>query len=249
MNKRIVNRITNFRKNEVKVMVEIFIGIDDTDNKESRGTGHLARVIAQKLGESHVVHGILRHQLLFDPRVPYTAKNSCAAIILTLESQPDLKEIYSQVEALMMADFQPGSDPGLCVAASVPQRIIDFGKRAQKDLVNQAEARQLALDNNIFLNGLGGTQDGVIGALSAVGLACSGQDGRYIQVGSIRELSGLHPISDIINAGVDSVRTLDEVQITEGNVLADKLRPARRNGKPILYVQLENEIWQPLKLD
>ena len=29
--------------------MNIFIGLDDTDNKESRGTGHLARVIAEKL--------------------------------------------------------------------------------------------------------------------------------------------------------------------------------------------------------
>ena len=230
-------------------MVEIFIGIDDTDNKESRGTGHLARSIAQKLGEKHTVHGILRHQLLFDPRVPYTAKNSCAAIILTIDAEPDLDSIYKQVETIMLADFQPGSDPGLCVASNVSPAIIEFGRRAQKDLVNQAEARQLAAEHKIILNGLGGTQDGVIGALSAVGLAYSGQDGRYIQVGSLRELSGLHPISDIITAGVDSVLTLDDTPITEGIVLADKLRPARRNGKPILYVQLENEIWQPLKLD
>jgi hypothetical protein len=231
-------------------MVEIIIGIDDTDNQESRGTGHLARVIAQNLGESYAVHGILRHQLLFDPRVPYTAKNSCAAIILRLDSLPDLAEIYKQAEALMLADFQPGSDPGLCVAAGiVAQEIIDFGRKAQKDLVNQADARQLASQNKILLSGLGGTQDGVIGALAAVGLAFCGEDGRYIQVGRVRELSGLKPVNDIISAGVDSVRTLDDNLISEGVVMADKLRPARRKGKPILYVQQENEIWQPLKLD
>lgn len=230
-------------------MVDVFIGIDDTDNKESRGTGHLARVVAEKLAETYPVHGILRHQLLFDPRVPYTAKNSCAAIILTLDAEPDMESIYKQVETIMLADFQPGSDPGLCVTSSVSPAIIDFGRRAQKDLVYQAEARQLATDHKIILNGLGGTQDGVIGALSAVGLAYSGEDGRYIQVGKIREMSGMCPVNEIIQAGVYSVRTLENFEVSDGNVIADKLRPARRKGKPILYVQQEDGYWQPLKLD
>jgi tRNA(Ile2) C34 agmatinyltransferase TiaS len=229
--------------------MEIFIGIDDTDNKESRGTGHLARVIAEKLSTSFPVTGILRHQLLFDPRVPYTAKNSCAAIILSPQKLPDLTEIFKQVEYIMLEDFQPGSDPGLCVASSVPEQIIDFARRVKTDLVNQSEARQLAQDYNILLKGLGGTEDGVIGALSAVGLAISGEDGRYIQVGNIRTLTGVCPISDLLAAGLHSIRTLDETVINEGMVMADKLRPARRNGQPILYVQPENGIWYPLKLD
>lgn len=230
-------------------MVEVFIGIDDTDNKESRGTGHLARVIAAQLSETYTVHGILRHQLLFDPRVPYTAKNSCAAIILKTDTSPKVEDIFDQAKTIMLADFQPGSDPGLCVAIQIPQAVIDFGKRAQIDLVKQSSARQLSVEHNILLEGLGGTQDGVIGALSAVGLAFGGNDGRYIQVGNIRDLYGLHPVEDILAAGVAEVRTLDQSPVKEGMINAEKLRPARRFGKPILYVQHENGTWQPLKLD
>ncbi|MDO9084901.1 MAG: hypothetical protein Q7U53_01735 [Anaerolineaceae bacterium] len=229
--------------------MEIYIGIDDTDNKESRGTGHLARCIAEKLSVSYSITGILRHQLLIDPRVPYTAKNSCAAIIITHHNTPDLAAIFDQVEKIMLDDFQPGSDPGLCVASSVPEQIIEFARRAKSDLVFQSEARKLAQDHQILLKGLGGTQDGVIGALSAVGLAHSGQDGRYIQIGNIRSLLGLCPVKDLLNAGLHSIRTLDESVINEGMVMADKLRPARRYGQPILYVQEGNGYWQPLKLD
>lgn len=229
--------------------MDIYIGIDDTDNKESRGTGHLARVIADELTTTYPVSGILRHQLLFDPRVPYTAKNSCAAIILSPQNMPDLTEIFKQVKSIMLDDFQPGSDPGLCVASSVPEQVVAFAQRARTDLVNQSEARQLAQDHNILLEGLGGTQDGVIGALSAVGLAFSGEDGRYIQVGNIRTLTGLFPVTDLLNEGLHAIRTLDEIVINEGMVLAEKLRPARRNGQPVLYVHQEDGYWQPLKLD
>ena len=78
--------------------MNIFIGLDDTDNKESRGTGHLARVIAENLAEQYEVVGVTRHQLLFDPRVPYTAKNSCAAVILNCNDEPDLVGIFQHCE-------------------------------------------------------------------------------------------------------------------------------------------------------
>ena len=229
--------------------MEIFIGLDDTDNKESRGTGHLARYIAEKISPTYTIQGILRHQLLFDPRVPYTAKNSCAAIIISSLSEPDLSHIFHQVEEIMKENFQPGSDPGLCISTNVPQSVIEFGKRVQSDLVHQSEALQLAKDHQILLRGLGGTDDGVIGALAAVGLAYSGHDGRYIQIGSVRNLAGLQPIEELITAGIHSVRTEEEILVTEGMVMADKLRPARRFGLPILYVKEENGYWQPIKLD
>ncbi len=227
----------------------IYIGIDDTDNKTSRGTGHLARTIADSLSVNYQVAGITRHQLLFDPRVPYTAKNSCAAIILESQNEPDLQEIYRIVEKQMMADFQPGSDPGLCITKNVPEDIISYGKKVKCDLVSQSEARDLADKYQILLTGLGGTQDGVIGALAAVGLAFAGDDGRYVQVGHIRELSGLQTIQSVLSAGVKQIRTLENDPVTEGLIQVDKLRPARRESQPILYVTIENGYWQPQKLD
>ncbi|MAT45579.1 MAG: ABC transporter substrate-binding protein [Anaerolineaceae bacterium] len=227
----------------------VYIGIDDTDNKTSRGTGHLARKIAEHLSANYHLEGITRHQLLFDPRVPYTAKNSCAAIILKSQNEPNLYDLFRHVENLMMADFQQGSDPGLCVTSYVPDSIIDFGNKVKKDLVSQTEARGLAEKHKILLTGLGGTQDGVIGALAAVGLVHSGNDGRYVQIGQIREISGLQPFQTIINAGVKQIRTMENDPITEGLIQADKLRPARRESQPILYVNYDNGYWLPQKLD
>ena len=227
----------------------IFIGMDDTDNSESRGTGHLARATAVQLSAAHTVLGVVRHQLFFDPRVPYTKNNSSAAILLQVEEGADLGAIFQQVKAIMQADFQPGSDPGLCATAAVPETVMQFGQRTKVDLVTQAEARQLAAQSGILLEGLGGTEGGVIGALAAVGLAASGEDGRYVQVGSLRELSGLQPVSALLAAGIQHVQTLDGQPVTQGMVLTDKLRPARRSGVPVAVVQWENDAWQPLKLD
>jgi tRNA(Ile2) C34 agmatinyltransferase TiaS len=227
----------------------IIIGLDDTDNLESRGTGHLARQIASELALDFPVIGVTRHQLLVDQRVPCTKNNSCAAIALAGDGEVDLNGLFGRVRGIMLADFQTGSDPGLCVASTVPAAITDFGFQVKRKLVKQQQALQLAAENGMLLQGLGGTQDGVIGALAAVGLAACGEDGRYIYVGHVRDLSGLQSVQTVIEAGVTSVRTLDGTPVTDGMLMVDKLRPARRGGQPVAVVNWDGDHWQPVKLD
>ena len=230
--------------------MRVWIGLDDTDNDESRGTGHLARQIAAALVETGALLGVTRHQLLVDPRVPYTSHNSSAAIHLETRDSFDLSALMDRVRRAMLADFQPGSDPGLCIASGeVPAEIVAFGRRAQIDVVTQSQARSLASAFDLRLEGLGGTQDGVIGALSAVGLAACGEDGRYLLVGAIRALAGLQPVETLLSAGIAAVKTMDGQIVRQGMVLADKLRPARRSGMPVQYVDWQVDHWQPLKLN
>jgi hypothetical protein len=239
--------------------------LDDTDTLESRGTGHLARQVAEALVADCLVLGVTRHQLLVDPRVPYTAKNSSAAILLDVNGHFAPQALVARVQAVIWNHFNPGSDPGLCIASQVPKAVTAFARRAQRNLVTQAEARALAAAHAIPLLGLGGTEDGVIGALAAVGLAASGEDGRYVMVGRSRQLSGLQPVTAVLDAGIADVRTLDGRPVTEGLILTDKLRPARRGAQAVAFVErcLERVegagpelaegatggYWRPLKLD
>jgi tRNA(Ile2) C34 agmatinyltransferase TiaS len=227
----------------------IYVGMDDTDNLESRGTGRLARSIAAELGSQFCLLGVTRHQLLVDPRIPYTSHNSSAAILLEAEGEVDLAVLFEHVRDLMLADFLLGSDPGLCVAAQVPVEVIEFGRLAQQQVVTQAEARTLAAFHGLPLAGLGGTEDGVVGALAAVGLAAGGEDGRYLLVGQSRDLAGLQPVENVLAAGISAVRTLDGQAVEHGLVLADKLRPARRGRLPIAFVDWQADHWLPLKLN
>ena len=226
-----------------------FIGIDDTDTLQSRGTGHLARQIAAVLSAEHTVRGVTRHQLLVDPRVPCTKNNSSAVIVLDGNGSGNTATLLEQVKGLMLDDFQPGSDPGLCVASDVPTAVTSFGRRAKHALVTRDEAQSLAADLGIALVGLGGDHGGVIGALAAVGLAASAEDGRYVLVGRSRELSGLQPVSTVLAAGISVVLTPEGRPVTEGLVQTDKLRPARRGGRPVAVVKWAGDCWQPLKLD
>ena len=140
----------------------IIIGLDDTDNLESRGTGHLARQIAAELAADFPLVGVTRHQLLVDQRVPCTKNNSCAAITLDVDSDVDLPRLFERVREMMLVEFQPGSDPGLCIAAEVPVEITEFGFQVKRELVEQEQARRLADVNGLLLQGLGGTQDGAL---------------------------------------------------------------------------------------
>ena len=208
----------------------------------------LARMMAKALKQDFRVHGVTRHQLLEDERVPKTAKNSCAAILFEGGSYP-LADVADFARKFLLDDFQIGSDPGLCVASEIPAEIIAYGQRARREFLYQQEPRDLAASHDIILEGLGGDEGGVIGALAAVGLAASGEDGRYVQVGSIRDLEGLQPVSAVLASGISAVQTLDGQTVSDGLVMTDKMRPARRTGVPILFVEREEDRWLPLKLD
>ena len=48
----------------------IYVGIDDTDTLESRGTGRLARNIAAHSQANITIFGVTRHQLFVHPTYP-----------------------------------------------------------------------------------------------------------------------------------------------------------------------------------
>jgi hypothetical protein len=228
----------------------IFIGLDDTDTIESRGTGHLARQIAVALVDAgYTIAGVTRHQLLVDPRVPCTKNNSCAAILVDTGDESHITQLLDQARTILLTEHQPGSDPGLCIAEIIPESVTGFGHKAQRQVVDKEEAARLAEASGIMLLGLGGTHDGIIGALAAVGLAACGNDGRYVLVGRSRELRGLQPVSALLEAGIAAVRTSDGQPVVDGMVQTDKLRPARRGGQAIAIVEWTGDFWQPLKLD
>src|SRR6476620_3209649 len=132
----------------------IYVGIDDTDTLDDPGTNQLARHIVQELAGQFRGRMILRHQLLEDPRVPCTKKNGCASIAFEPLGSTSLNEFTASLRHLIVPWCPQGSDPGLCVTNVVPQAVIDWGLRCQRELVKQVDARQIATQHNIHLEGL-----------------------------------------------------------------------------------------------
>jgi len=216
----------------------IHVGIDDTDTLDTPGTNQLARALVARLLPRCEPVRITRHQLLFDPRVPYTRKNGSASILLQRRSADSIRAILDELRQGMREWFKPGSDPGLCITEMVPAGVTAFGRRCQQDLVKQQEARDLSRDCGIHLEGLGGTEDGVIGALAAVGLAATGDDGRVVSIGAWPDdLVGPQPIAELHRRGV-TVRRHDTAEPVHAGIVdvGKHLRPNMRQGRIVLFV-------------
>lgn len=235
----------------------IYVGLDDTDMPDTPGTNQLARALIELVKDQFRCRLLLRHQLLDDPRVPYTSKNGSASIQFKPREAGTvcLVELQSRLRARMQTWYVPGSDPGLCVTATVPPEITAFGQRCQRELVRREEAECLAAKHAIALEGLGGTCGGMIGALAAVGLAAGENDGRVVMLREFPDdLSGWQPIANLHSRGIE-VRVLDSEQVLDhGQIDVGKhLRPNLRAGRVIQYVrpaeaQFEH-LWQAVRLN
>jgi hypothetical protein len=232
----------------------ILVSIDDTDNLCSRGTGRLARAIADTLAADYPIYGITRHQLFVHPDIPYTSHNSCAVIHVQTSGDTAADTIYATAQQVMLADFVEGSDPGVAVALGdqVAAPLIAFGKDAKCTILTQEKARTLAKNLNIRLKGIGGTEDGVIGAMAGLGLASNLNDGRFLQRGKIRDVTGPCTVQQLLVAGIDEVCTLDGRTITSGTVMNEEKKSPKAcpvNGRTILFVEDRDGILIAVKRD
>lgn len=219
----------------------IILGIDDTDITGSPGTNQLARAIVGCLGPAGRGAIILRHQLFFDPRVPYTSQNGSASIQLPRGAELARVELIDTVRGVMRGWFIEGSDPGLAVAEAASAEMAAFAARAKTDVVTQQDAREVASRSACHLEGLGGTHQGIIGALAAIALACGGDDGRVIHLEGWPwpdDFSGVQSLAAIRARGVEDVRMLDGGHFTGEFVDVGKhLRPNWRGGRVVLFVE------------
>jgi hypothetical protein len=216
----------------------IYVGIDDTDVLDSPGTNKLARHLIRSLADDYESVLAVRHQLLFDPRIPYTSKNSSASLLFKARGKGSVEDLAAKIRALMLDWYVEGSDPGLCLSSAVPDEITRFGRRCQAEIVAQEDARGLAAQHGIYLEGLGGTEGGVIGALAAVGLLSGGNDGRVVSVGHWPDdLSGPAEIEVLHSRGVEVRHAQTQEPVRTGSVDVGKhLRPNYRGGRIVLFV-------------
>jgi hypothetical protein len=115
--------------------------------------------------------------------------------------------------------------------------------------VCQEEARQLATTYGLHLEGLGGTEGGVIGALAAVGLLATGNEGRIVNLGAWPDdLSGPQDVRALQERGV-AVQEVDSGRlVTFGNVDVGKhMRANYRNGRAVVFVVADGSDWRAVR--
>lgn len=236
----------------------VFVGIDDTDDhNHPMGTGKLARLLALSLErEYHWLRcrGVVRHQLFVDPRIPYTSHNSPACIILDLSSGEEAgKDVIDLIKKtaipFILHNSSSAADPGLCIvsARQVTTRVINFGISAGNEVLSKKEAIKLAEEEGIMLLELGGTGDGIIGALSAGALTGYGYAGRFLEYkGVLRDLPEKITGKELLEIGIKVISTGREAEpvhsvdmiYTEG-----WLRPRLIGGEPVVFVQKKDGKW------
>ena len=225
--------------------MQILIGIDDTDNKDSRGTGFLSRQLAKQIQSENlgIVKGITRHQLFVHPDIAYTSQNSSACLDVFSDKKEKLEVFCAEFLKDSAAD---GSDAGLCIAEwdNISDDILDWGKRAKAEVLKLDDAKDLAIRHNIYLEGFTGILIGQIGALAAIGLRKGGNDGRFIWLAGpteLRELSaGTFNLEELeLITGIENFISINGLPLQKNcRVLChDWIRPVLIDGKPTLIFE------------
>ena len=232
-----------------KGSTRILIGIDDTDDSESTGTGCLAQRLVGVLGEAGLgsAVGITRHQLLIDPRIPYTSHNSSACIAWAAEPEVDAGTIVEVAGQYVEVVSATGSDPGLAIGVAPTwsdawgrQELMDFGYMAKNDVLDRSVALTFAESCDITLSAHGDDGGGVIGALAALALHVSGDDGRFVWMPGLRELKGLVTYEELrARAPINQARDMSGREPKPGDVinLGDWVRPVLRQSVSVLLLQ------------
>jgi hypothetical protein len=231
-------------------MATILIGLDDTDNPTSRGTGYLARRLSADLAARGLAPlGVTRHQFLVDERIPYTSHNSGACVAVEGDGGAAAVAFAFDFVAAGSAD---GSDPGVCVAearAVGPETVV-FGRDATRRIVEMEEAFDVARAVGVDLRALGGSGLGVIGALGSVALRAEGDEGRFIDLPGLRQLQPRVTVSALARLGVRIEQRSDDRPAHSDDVLETLgwVRPRLVGGQAVLPVQWsdERDAWVPV---
>lgn len=209
-------------------MNRYLLSFDDTDELNMPGTGHLLDSFLQTLPAK--CSFISRHQLFVHADVPYTSHNS--AMCAQIDGQLAAEELITRAAAYLEQRSAPGADPGLCVAAwqTMMQRelLVLWGYWAKREVLTKEDAYALAQQCGVHLSEHGGTGQGVVGALAAVGLRLAGQDGR-IKGKRQLEQSSLTVRELLCNTGFDRVCAYGQGELPLDAVVC-------LNGQPVKAV-------------
>ena len=228
--------------------MKILLSIDDTDNLDSPGTGHLLDKLKKEIEELGWGKSsrITRHQLFVHPKVPYTSHNSAMCCEIDLKENR-IKTLIEYGQKFLEKISAPGSDPGLGVLSldsltkTDKDLLISFGQQSKKKVLTKKEAYSLAKKINLHLSEHGGTGDGIIGALAALGLRLSGYDGRYKGWFSAPKENGVLTVETLCSwPEIDEVRTIDKKDKLSDQtkvLLKGKLKTILWDYKSILLVE------------
>lgn len=230
--------------------MKLLICIDDTDSKTSeKGTGAIADDIRKMISKEFGVKCsyVSRHQLLIHPDVPYTSHNSSMCFAAEVPEE-QYEALVERARDIVRTESAPEADPGLAIAKVDEvdrEAVIDYGKDCKRRLMHKTDAYAIAEKAGFFLEELGGTGDGVIGAAAGIGLRLWGFDGTM--KGRPKDLD---PGENYTLGELPRSKFIERVLDTNGNpvpedgklVLPQKTKVAVYGGVLTLLVEPSNEM-------
>ncbi len=239
-------------------MIKIIIGIDDTDNAYSKGTGSIATEMTEIIESKGwgTCDTVTRHQLYLHPDIAYTSHNS--SMIFTANVNPDIyEELKETLTSYLEKESAEGSDPAICIGEiskiKCKEELIEFGYSAKRQVRTKEEAYNLADKCNLYLREVGGEGIGVIGAIAGVALRYEGNDGEV--KGGIEQYTkgDLVPVSDFLKEkNITKVCSKDLKEVPKDTVVKVKwkVKPIISEGLPILLVDKDEKgQWTTLNKD
>ncbi|MEN6461563.1 MAG: hypothetical protein ABFC94_09380 [Syntrophomonas sp.] len=231
--------------------MKIYVAIDDTDSLEVGATGQSANELRKLIKDKGwgTTEPVTRHQLLLHPDVPYTSHNSSMCFIADME-EGSLEEFINCAADFLKTTSAPGSDPGLCVAdyecIKNIDKLMNFGFKAKEEVLSKEQAYKTAEDCGVHLSEHGGTGQGIIGALAAIALRMTGNDGRFQGRTQLKDIGESMQVKEIISTTeIEEVQSIDGQVLTDNEILiiGDKIKTVLLDGKRKLLVHREEDSW------
>ncbi|WP_075589925.1 hypothetical protein [Labilibacter marinus] len=230
-----------------------YVAFDDTDTIDcGRGTGKLARWFGDIIPAECKQTMVVRQQLLHSPDVPMTSHNSSLCCVIEAPDESYRERLIKLGIAHIKNNFFEGSDPGFCVASENDDLspLISFGIKCTGTKTSQAEAKEAA--KGVHLSGHGGTNDGIIGAVAAIGLTYYGESGRIVDYADIRELPQITSAAILRERGIHIMSTNRHAEFIPDDHKIDNqnsLRPHLLGGRLTVPVtSIANDTWQTISV-
>lgn len=150
-----------------KALMQVTIGIDDTDNREGGATFALALALLNHLSRIRGVLPISHHVAMLNPAV-YTKTAGNSASYIELAAVPDRFPVLVERTRRFVADESLSGEWGIAVrqGLDMPEGLREYGRMVREQVVSRPVAEATAERFGISLFG----GNGVIGALGAVAL-------------------------------------------------------------------------------
>ncbi|WP_428737972.1 hypothetical protein [Sulfurimonas sp.] len=231
-----------------------YIAIDDTDELNYHtSTGKIALNIQQQLESTFSLQTsvLTRHQLLMDAKVPYTSHNSAMCFGITSHNY-NLEDIKKFIIESVTNQAANSSAPGICICSEQnitnKETFIEYGFDAKDIVLDIEKAFKIAKEQNIFLLGLKENKQGVIGALAAVALRISGNDGAL--KGALKLQKDYTSYNEIMQYNYfDKIELLDQTSIDTSVKIYTKegLKALYLNHQKVLLVEKKDDCYTPLE--